>query len=258
MRVLGIDYGDKAVGLAISDEMGVVARGLPTIIRDHTKKKWAFIPLIAEIVRNNNVGTVVVGLPINKNFTMGQQGTKTLEFKEKLCNHIPGVDVVLRDERFTTAIAERILLEADVSRKRRGQVIDKMAATIILQDYLDEVKNRQTKDKTKEEIIINKDGNNMDDFNMEEFNMEDTIIHITDENGIELEFCVLDEAEHNKVRYLLVVETDIIEDDEAEAVIFKEVGTDKEDMVFEELSDEEFEVVAKLFDERLKDFDIEY
>jgi uncharacterized protein YrzB (UPF0473 family) len=88
--------------------------------------------------------------------------------------------------------------------------------------------------------------------------MEDTIIHITDDNGVELEFCVLDEVEHNGMRYLLVVESDIIEDDEAEAIIFKEVGTDKDEMVFEELDDDEFEIVAKLFDARLKDFDMEF
>jgi putative Holliday junction resolvase len=138
MRVLGIDYGDKAVGLAVSDDLGIVARGLPTVIRDHTKKKWVFISQIKEIVDELDIKAIVIGFPINTNFTIGQQGQKTLEFKDKLANQIPGVEIILRDERFTTAIAERVLLEADVSRRRRGQVVDKIAAVVILQGYLDE------------------------------------------------------------------------------------------------------------------------
>ena len=93
---------------------------------------------------------------------------------------------------------------------------------------------------------------------MDDFNMEDSIIRITTSDGANLEFCVLDELNHEGVRYLLVVETDIIDDDEAEAVILKEVGEDKDNMVFEELTDDEFEIIAKLFDARLEDYDIEY
>jgi len=246
-RILALDYGERAIGAAISDELGVTAQGLDTIRRDPAKKKWSFMPQIVEIVEKYNVSTIILGYPINKNYTIGQQAEKTLEFKELLLKTFPAADIILKDERFTTAIASRVLLEADISRKRRGQVVDRMAAVIILQNYLDEIYY-----KKKEAVSIKKDEDNND------FGMEDSIIRIKDDNGVEIEFCVVDELERNGVRYMLVVETDLIDDDEAEAVIFKEVGGDKDEMVFEELDDDEFEEVAKLFDARLEDYDIEF
>lgn len=88
--------------------------------------------------------------------------------------------------------------------------------------------------------------------------MEDSFIRISTDDGAELEFCVLDELERDGVRYLLVVDTDIIDDDEAEAVIFKEVGEDKDNILFEELDDDEFETIAGQFAAQLEDYDIEY
>ncbi|MCL2406763.1 MAG: Holliday junction resolvase RuvX [Defluviitaleaceae bacterium] len=240
MRTLSIDFGDRSVGLAISDELGITARGLNSIIRKPTEKKWAFINQIKEIVDRENILRIVVGYPIRTDTKISEQTNKTLEFKDKLQNALPLQDIYLRDERFTSVIAERVLAEGGVPRHKRGEHVDKLAAVIILQDFLDE-KARDIKTKG-ENTKMN----------------DDMIIKITDEDGVEIEFVVLDELTHNCIRYMLVVETDLIDDDEAEAVIFKEVGSDADNMVFEELDDDEFETVAALFDERLDDYEVEF
>ena len=143
MRFLALDYGERAIGAAVSDELGISAQGLATIRRGPNEKKWAFMPQIADIVEKYAIKTIVLGYPLNKDYTVGRQAEKTLEFSNILKKTFPGAEIVLRDERFTSAIAGRVLLEADISRKRRGQVIDKIAAVIILQDYLDEIYSKR-------------------------------------------------------------------------------------------------------------------
>ena len=147
-RVLGIDYGDRAIGVAISDELGMYARGLTTVRLEKNSPKWSCLEEIKEIVLSNDVKTVVLGLPKNMNNTLGKQAEKTFDFGEKLSETLPGVDLIFRDERLTTVLAERMLLEGELSRKRRNMVIDKIAAEIILQDYLDEQQRKNLQEKT--------------------------------------------------------------------------------------------------------------
>lgn len=130
---MGLDVGDKTIGVAISDPLLLTAQGYKTISRESNKKD---IKEIEDIIKEYNITKIIVGLPKNMNNTIGIQGEKVLNFVEKLKRRIK-VEIVLEDERLTTVSAERILLEGDVSRKNRKKIIDKVAATYILQNYLD-------------------------------------------------------------------------------------------------------------------------
>jgi len=133
MKILSLDYGDARIGVAISDELGWTAQGLEVIER---RKEGADLKRIAELVSQHEVEEVVVGLPKNMNGTIGPRGEICKAFAEQL-HEMLQVPVHLWDERLTTVSAHRTLIEADVSRKKRKGVVDKMAASLILQNYLD-------------------------------------------------------------------------------------------------------------------------
>lgn len=133
MRVMGLDIGDKTVGVAVCDPFGWTAQGIKTIRRTGIK---ADINEIINIIKEYNVEKIVAGLPKNMNGTLGPQGEKVLEFCEKLKNKTQ-MEIIFQDERLTTVAAEKMLIGADVSRKKRREVIDTVAATYILQTYLD-------------------------------------------------------------------------------------------------------------------------
>lgn len=135
MRILGLDVGTKTVGVAISDEMGWTAQGLETIKINEERGQFGF-DRISELVKQYDVDKIVVGLPKNMNGTIGPRGEACQQFAENL-RVLLQLDVVMWDERLSTMAAERLLISADVSRKKRKQVIDKMAAVVILQGFLD-------------------------------------------------------------------------------------------------------------------------
>lgn len=136
MRILGLDFGTKTTGVAVSDPMGWTAQGLEIIRRKEDEHLKATLNRIAELCIEYKVERIVLGLPKNMNNTLGERGEKTLLFKEKLEAKVK-LPVEMWDERLSTVAAESVLLEADMSRKKRKNVIDKLAATIILQSYLD-------------------------------------------------------------------------------------------------------------------------
>ncbi|OBW59908.1 Holliday junction DNA helicase RuvA [Solibacillus silvestris] len=135
MRIMGLDVGSKTVGVAISDALGWTAQGIETIKIDEAAGEFG-IERINELVKEHNVTEFVVGYPKNMNNTIGPRGEASESYK-KLLEDTFGFPVKLWDERMTTMAAERMLIEADVSRKKRKRVIDKMAAVMILQGYLD-------------------------------------------------------------------------------------------------------------------------
>lgn len=137
-KILGLDVGSKTVGIAISDLMGWIAQGLDTL-RINEEQDDLGIDQLVKIIKDNQVGTVVIGLPKNMNNSIGFRGEASIKYKEKLQESIPSIDIVMWDERLSTMAAERSLLEADVSRQKRKKVIDKMAAVFILQGYLDSI-----------------------------------------------------------------------------------------------------------------------
>ncbi|WP_059171235.1 Holliday junction resolvase RuvX [Bacillus sp. FJAT-27445] len=138
MRILGLDVGSKTVGVALSDEFGWTAQGLETIKIDEEKNEFGFERL-GQLIKEYGVDQVVIGLPKNMNGTIGPRAEASIRFADEI-ERLFSLPTVLWDERLSTMAAERVLLEADVSRKKRKKVIDKMAAVMILQGYLDSKK----------------------------------------------------------------------------------------------------------------------
>ncbi|TDF97694.1 Holliday junction resolvase RuvX [Paenibacillus piri] len=132
-RLMGLDYGDKTIGIALSDELGWTAQGLEVIRRTTAERD---LGRLRDIIAQYKVEELVVGLPKNMNNTIGPRGEKCMEFARYLQETLE-MPVHMWDERLTTVSAQRTLIEADVSRKKRKQVIDKMAAALILQNYMD-------------------------------------------------------------------------------------------------------------------------
>ncbi|MBC2317625.1 Holliday junction resolvase RuvX [Listeria booriae] len=135
MRTMGLDVGSVTVGVAISDALCWTAQGIETITINEQAKQFGY-DRVKELAEQNEVTKIVVGLPKNMNNTIGERAEASQKYAEVLESRT-GIPVVLWDERLTTAAAERTLLEADVSRKKRKKVIDKLAAVMILQSYLD-------------------------------------------------------------------------------------------------------------------------
>jgi len=139
MKKLGLDVGDKTIGVAVSDEMGIIADGVTTIERVGIKKDTG---KVLDYIKEYNCDTVVIGLPLKLDGTDSHQTEKVREFKQKLENKLKGggmnhVNIEFYDERLTTVMAERVLIEADMRRNKRKEIIDRQAAIIILQGYLD-------------------------------------------------------------------------------------------------------------------------
>jgi putative Holliday junction resolvase len=147
MRFLGLDVGDKTIGVALSDESQTLATGIATYQRVGPKKD---LKAIAELVRRHEVAEVIVGLPLRLDGTTGPQAHKVLAFIEDL-RPVVRVPVVPWDERFTTVAAQQALIEADVSRKNRRAVVDKVAAILILQSHLDYRKTAASRERTVDE-----------------------------------------------------------------------------------------------------------
>jgi putative Holliday junction resolvase len=141
MRIMGLDVGDKTIGIAISDALKITAQGKETLFRQSLKTD---IDQLIDWINNYEVEKVVVGLPLNMNGTLGPQGEKTKSFVDKLEKKIKHstrisreIEIVYWDERMTTMSANRMLIEADMRRDKRKQVVDTVAAALILQSYLD-------------------------------------------------------------------------------------------------------------------------
>lgn len=138
MRLMGLDVGDKRIGVAISDPLGITAQGISTVIRQEGSSRD--IDEIKRLINEYQVEKIVIGLPKNMNNTIGSRGEKVMEYArtiEKKCSR----PVVFFDERLTTVAAEKMLIEADVSRKKRKGVVDKIAAVYILQSYMENQRN---------------------------------------------------------------------------------------------------------------------
>ena len=135
-RVLGLDYGSKTVGVAVSDPLGITAQGLETITRKEENKLRKTCARIEELISEYNVEKIVLGLPKHMNNDIGERGQLVLSFKEMLERRTQ-LEIVLWDERLSTISANRTLEEMNVRRENRKQYIDKIAAVFILQGYLD-------------------------------------------------------------------------------------------------------------------------
>ena len=138
MRYLGLDLGTKTLGIAISDKTNIIASVYKTLYFEDEDYNSLIMPL-KEIIEKEEISTLVLGLPKNMNNTLGDRALVTLDFKKMLEDELH-IEVIMEDERLTSVISNNVLIEANVSRKKRKKKVDGMAAVIILQGYLD--KNR--------------------------------------------------------------------------------------------------------------------
>lgn len=142
MRIMGLDFGSKTVGVAISDELLITAQGIEIIRRKEENKLRQSLARIEALIEEYGVEEIVLGYPKNMNNTEGERVELTNEFKEKL-ERRTGLTVVLWDERLTTVAADRFMMEAGIRREERKEHVDRIAATFILQGYLDYRKNKE-------------------------------------------------------------------------------------------------------------------
>lgn len=240
-RIMGLDVGDKWIGVALSDETGLLARSLEPIRRHASVHELAAVQALAVTWQ---VSDVVVGLPLNMNASIGPQAQKTLAFADQLRQHT-GLHVITWDERLTTRQAERMLIEQDVRRERRKKLIDGLAAALILQGYLD----HQRTVTSREETHMADDKDLMGQGIPED---EDEIITLTDEDGNEHEFVVVDVIEVEEKEYAILLPIDTEDDEEAEAVILRlEKDPEGDDMLVDIESEEEWEEVAQAYEKLL-------
>ena len=133
---MGLDYGSRTVGVAVSDPMGITAQPAETIWREREDKLRRTLARLEELIREYEVDRLVLGLPKNMDNTLGERAQKVLEFREKL-EHRTGLEVILWDERLTTKESQRLLSQAGIPGEKQKAFLDKMAAVLILQGFLD-------------------------------------------------------------------------------------------------------------------------
>ena len=145
MRIMGLDYGSATVGVAISDALLLTAQGKEVIRRDRENKLRKTMARLDELIKEYEVGKIVLGFPKNMNNTIGERAEKSKEFAEML-ERRTGLPVVLWDERLTTVSAHRALIEGNMRREKRSKVVDEIAAVFILQNYLDYLYHERVKE----------------------------------------------------------------------------------------------------------------
>lgn len=141
MRIMGLDFGSKTLGVAVCDPFGWTAQGVETIRRKDVTNLVQTLDRLMQIIEEYQVEKIILGLPINMNNTEGERVEKTKNFRKHLEKRTK-IPIEFWDERLSTVGAERSMLEADLSRKKRSEIIDMMAAVYILQGYLDSMKNK--------------------------------------------------------------------------------------------------------------------
>lgn len=142
MRIIGLDFGSKTVGVAVSDELLITAQGIEIVRRKSENKLRQTLARIEELIKEYNVEKIVLGFPKNMNNSEGERCEKTLEFKEML-ERRTGLTVELWDERLTTVAADNLMMEAGIRRENRKEYVDQIAASFILQGYLDYLQNKK-------------------------------------------------------------------------------------------------------------------
>ena len=144
MRIIGLDFGSKTVGVAVSDEL-LTAQGIEIVRRKSENKLRQTLARIEELIKEYNVEKIVLGFPKNMNNSEGERCEKTLEFKEML-ERRTGLTVELWDERLTTVAADNLMMEAGIRRENRKEYVDQIAASFILQGYLDYLQNEKNQE----------------------------------------------------------------------------------------------------------------
>ena len=231
-RILGLDYGTKTVGVALSDELRITAQPLETITRKDANKLRKTYARIEELVKEYDIEKIVLGLPKNMNNTVGERGEDTLSFRDALVRRT-GLEVILWDERLTTVASEKVLMESGVRRENRKKVIDQIAASMILQGYLDSLQEEQTLSKTDNKILF------------------------LDEDGSEIEFRVIEQTTIAGHTYLLVEDCEASSEDESVVLIMKEVQLEDDYVSYEIVEDDkELDMISDIFNALLDGLEV--
>ena len=228
MRIIGLDFGSKTVGVAMSDELLITAQGVEIVRRKSPTKLRQTLARIEEIIAEYGAERIVLGYPKNMNNTEGERCAKTLEFKEML-ERRTSLPVILWDERLTTVSADQVMMESGIRREDRKKYVDRIAAEFILGFF---------EESDRIGVFMEK-------------------IKFTDpDTGECLEFYVLEQTRINNRDYLLVT---VDEDGDSDAFVLKDLSEDTEkEAVYEIVEEEaELEAIAKVFSEMLEDVDIE-
>jgi putative Holliday junction resolvase len=238
VRCLGLDFGEKTIGIAVSDPNGKIAVGLTTLRRAEPNTLRPSLRQLKEIIREYGVSAVVLGNPLHMDGSASERSAGSLAFKEKLGRYCKGLTITLWDERLSTRAVTRAYGGTNPER------VDEMAAVYILQGFLDYMNQKNT-----EECMDNK---------LDWINEDDKEIVMYDEEGNEARFQVLSAKEDGGETYLLAEE--VIDDaDEAEVLHFKCVASDDDEMVFEIVDEEheDIEKVIQLFKDDYETLEIE-
>ncbi|MBQ3105579.1 MAG: Holliday junction resolvase RuvX [Lachnospiraceae bacterium] len=248
MRIMGLDYGSKTVGVAISDALLMTAQSKEIIRRKQENKLRRTLARIEELILQYEVEEIVLGLPVNMDDTQGERVVRTREFKEML-ERRTGLAVLLWDERLTTVEADSLMIEAGLSREERKERIDKVAASLILQEYLDERSRRIKEGRAGGQ---NRQLGGFPTESRVETGMKQEKITFYPENEDPVEFYVLEQTRLAGTDYLLVTDT---EDEEGEALILKDLSSPEEtESIYAIVSDDkELEAVAGVFEDLLED-----
>jgi putative Holliday junction resolvase len=230
MGFLGLDFGSKTIGVALSGPSGVTAVGLTVLRRSQPESLRPSLKQLKAIIRENNVTTVVLGNPLHMDGNPSQGSAAVLAFKGKLERYIKGLTVILWDERLSTQAVSKTF---SGSRHVYSQKVDEMAAVYILQGYLDFYNRKGTQNKSynTEDAMTNE--------NEPVFTDDEQSITMYDEGGLETNYQVLAVQKDNGQMYLLVEEiTEDGDEGEKEVYHFKCVASEDEDMIFEMIDDE--------------------
>ena len=241
MRIMGLDYGSVTVGVAISDTLLLTAQGIETIRRKQENKLRQTLARIEQLIEEYEVEQIILGYPKNMNNTIGDRCRKTEEFAAML-ERRTGLEIKLFDERLSTVAAHNAMIEADVRREKRYEVVDTVAATVILQNYLDFLAHTTNHEET---FLLFIKGKRMEDNKLITFTLEDdTEIHLE----------VIEETKINGVNYLLVVD----KEEEDSAMILREEHSDEQEITYIPVEDDdELQAISKVFSELLEDIEFE-
>lgn len=215
-RVICLDVGEKRIGVAVSDDLGWTAQGVETI---HTRGAEKDRARVCELMQQYDTDVIVSGLPKNLDGSEGFQAQRVKDFIAPLREM--GYRIIFQDERMTTMSAHRTLLEADVSRAKRKQVVDKLAATYILQSFLDSGGLKKLLEPEKKKVKLSEVYRPMDGY-MEKEN----VVSLVDDEGNEVEFEHIMTLEHKGKSYVLLVPITDMEDVEEDEMIILQITTD--------------------------------
>lgn len=219
MRTLCLDVGEKRIGVAVSDPLDLTAQGVETLWTQGHERDAA---RVLELCRRYGTNRVLCGLPKNMDGSEGFQAQRVRAFAERLAEN--GLQIRFEDERLTTKLATSVLIQGDVRRERRKDVVDKLAATYILQSFLDKGGWRDEAHKIYLRGVYHMSENNNHELDME----REDIVQLVDEDGNEVEFEHLMTLEHNGNAYICLVPVEPMEDVAEDELVILRIETDDE------------------------------